>query len=537
MPLPFPHGDGPGQIANGHNYDVNDTPGYVGGRFIGFGEFATSAITNRAAWALSTNIDYIYQKYASAIAVPQVDKFTATGASRYHLSTLVFCGDGVTYPVMASEGLMLLFSVLDDQYNTLTDGLGNEVRVSSVMDTTDTSSVYGTSFAQSPWVHFCTVNPETGAVVQATYVIPAPQVVRLVYGVQSSLEFLPVDALIRYKVMSGEEVPAGVLLLDGSRSMLGDLDMGGNNILAGPSISLTDPASSNLFTMDVGVGGTTLTTHVSGVGDATLVSDPNSGVGLSSLESFDLGSAINPWGTIWAYDLNIAGHYTPLLTVDYSFMEDFGVRFPPSYYPDLPGGAVVGTWLQVVGDTDSSMFKDMDVVLNRSTVLYLKAPTTPGAIGFNGPPLFISPTASLLKFSVGFALPVLSDTCGGDLYTVIAGFNPDTIATDTGAYFLIDESAVMYAVWKDDTGNFRTPISAVTVLPNVWYDCTISFNPTSVDFLVNGVIVFTTPFTVASRALLVSVPLRLTNLEGTTKSLWIDYAEIHTEGHQPRLHS
>ena len=231
MPLPFPHGDGPGQIANGHNYDVNDTPGYPGGRFIGFGEDATSARTNRAAWALSSNIDYIYQKYAAAIAIPQMDKFTSTGTSSYSLSALVFCGDD-TYPPDhdAAEGLMLLFSVLDDQYNALTDGDGNEVRISRVMDTADTDPVYGTGFVQSPVVHFCTVNPKTGVLVLDPYPIPADQVVRIAYGVASSLEYLPVDAFTRYKVMSGEEVPAGVLLLDGSLPMAGDMSMGGHNI-------------------------------------------------------------------------------------------------------------------------------------------------------------------------------------------------------------------------------------------------------------------------------------------------------------------
>jgi hypothetical protein len=241
MPLPFPHGYGPGQIANGHNYDVNDTPGFPGGRFVGFGEDATSAIANRPAWALSSNIDYIYQKYAAPIAIPQMDKFISEGASSYDLTALIFCGDD-TYPPDhdAAEGLMLLFSVLDDQYNALTDGDGNEVRVSRVMDTADTNPVYGTGFVQSPVVHFCTVNPKTGVLVLDPYLIPADQVVRIAYGVASSLESLPVDAFTRYKVMSGEEVPAGVLLLDGSLPMAGDMSMGGHNISSCAGITNED---------------------------------------------------------------------------------------------------------------------------------------------------------------------------------------------------------------------------------------------------------------------------------------------------------
>jgi hypothetical protein len=47
--------------------------------------------------------------------------------------------------------------------------------------------------------------------------------------------------------------------------------------------------------------------------------------------------------------------------------------------------------------------------------------------------------------------------------------------------------------------------------------------------------VYTTDFTAASKALLISVPLRLTNTYGVDpKQMWIDYTEMHTEGHQPR---
>ena len=101
MPLPFPHGSAAGQIANNAFYDTGVTPGSSGGKFIGFGEYGTSAIVNRGFWALSSNIDYIYQKYSSAIAVPQVDKYTSAGESKYNLDTLVFCGD-VSYPPAAS---------------------------------------------------------------------------------------------------------------------------------------------------------------------------------------------------------------------------------------------------------------------------------------------------------------------------------------------------------------------------------------------------------------------------------------------------
>lgn len=429
MPLPFPHGTASGQIANGSFFDNGDTPGSVGGRFVGFGEYGTSAIGNRAAWALSCNIDYLYRSHSSPKAKPAIAKFTSSGVAQFVIPDTVFCGDD-TPPLPLPEAMLLLFAVLDNQYYTLKDGSGNDVRVSNV---TLSGDMYGHGFVVSPTVTFCTVNPSTGAVVEDPYTIPNDVVVQVAYGSQSSLEDLPIGALLRFGVLG-------------------------------------------------------LRSGAAGSGGASQSPD------------------------------------------DYVFAkEDFGIYAPATYLP----GATIGTWLQVVGDTDGYMFKDVDVVFDRSTILEITTPPIPGSIELKGPPLYLAPTASLLKFSVGFALYSLSNACGGETYTVIAGFNPDTIATDTGAYFFIDEHSHMYAVWKDDTGD-DSALIPITIQPQVWYDCTISFNATSVDFIVNGVIVYTTDFTAASKALLISVPLRITNTYGNAKYMWADYAEIHTEGHQSR---
>jgi len=240
MALPFPHGSGPGQIANGNNFDPNDTPGLPGGRFIGFGENASSAITNRAAWALSTNIDYIYQNYTAYKAIPAAFDFTAGtgGVSSITITDYVFAGDD-TYPSVLVDGMMFLFAVLDGQYNALTDEAGNEVRVSDI--TKAGLSIYGSgTFQADVNLPFCTVNPITGAVVAPSYTIPEGTVVRVMYPSRSSLEKLPIDVFTRFKVMSSEEVPAGVLLLDGSLPMAGDLRLGSHNLLACASISNED---------------------------------------------------------------------------------------------------------------------------------------------------------------------------------------------------------------------------------------------------------------------------------------------------------
>ena len=541
MPLPFPHGSGPGQIANGHNYDDHDTPGFPGGRFIGFAEFATSAITNRAAWALSSNIDYIYQKYASAIAVPQVDKYTSSGSSSHLMNALVFCGD-VTYPPTAAEGLMLLFSVLDDQYNALTDGAGNEVRVSSVVDVISGGSAYGTGFVQSPIVHFCTVNPETGVVVLNPYPIPAAQVVRIAYGIASSLEYLPVDAFTRYKVMSGEEIPAGVLLLDGSLPMAGNLNMGGNSISSVSSIGLTD-LTSDLFTMSVGAGVTTLTTHMSGVGDATLVSDPNNGIGLRSVESFDLGSSTDPWGTVWAYDLVLSGPHRPLLSDDdYYFKEDFACLESNSC---IGTSIKVGTWLYLSGTTSAGLTPPgSPSTYGRSTVNELFPTTAPSAYATINGPALLDLQGDLIHALVGFALDTLPDPSGDD-YTLSFGFNVTLPAASLQAFILVkDEGAGagthMYLVYGDgDYGHSDDlgPVSAQT-----WYDVHMAFGAGNISVYVNGVLAepavsCVLPAQDSPGYVFTALRLDLTGgfdcgYVGPTAE--IDYATLYSQGHQPR---
>jgi hypothetical protein len=487
MPLPFPHGTAPGQIANGAFFDNGDTPGSTGGRFIGFGEYGASAITNRGLWALSCDIDYLYQSHSSPKANPAIAKFTSTGVAQFDIIDTVFCGDDdPTLPL--PEAMLLLFAVLDEQYYTLKDGSGNDVRVSDV--TRVGSSMYGNEFVENPTVTFCTVNPSTGAVVQDPYTIPDGVVVQVAYGSQSSLEDLPIGALLRFGVLGLRSGGSG-----GSGS-------------ASHWFTTEDPP------VDQGADGDfDLNVATGDVYGPKVGGDWGDPVGNIMGPPGDSGSALSPEDYVFA-------------------KEDFGTYIPPTSLPGTPGGDLIGTWLQVMGDTGGQCYKDVDVVFDRSTVLALLSPA-PGAIGFSGPALYINPTADLLKFSVGFALDTLSDTCSGNTYTVIAGFNPDTIATDTGAYFFIDEEHNMYAVWKDDTGDLSALIS-ITIQPQVWYDCTISFNATSVDFIVNGVVVYTADFTVASKALLLSVPLRLTNTYGANTQMWIDYTEIHTEGHQPR---
>ena len=241
LSLPHPHGNASGQIAHTAQYEVTNTPGSNGGRFIGFGEPGSSAIANRSAWALSENVNYLFGLLSADKALQTGEAFTSTGQSSFHLTESVFTGDS-SYPGSGPtdpEGMFNLFAVLDDQYSEIVDAAGNEVQVYAVYETTNTTSCYKQGFVTNPWLHFCTVNPTTGVVIQSTYVIPALQKVRVLYGKKSSLGDLPADAFTRFKVASSQEIPGGVILQDGSRSMLGNLNAGGHSVVNAASVRST----------------------------------------------------------------------------------------------------------------------------------------------------------------------------------------------------------------------------------------------------------------------------------------------------------
>jgi hypothetical protein len=246
MALPFPHGTGSGQIANGAQYSVTDTPGSTGGRFVGFGEPGSSAIANRAAWALSMNIDYVYTTILSADkAVNRGVKFTSANQDTYQILDSVFCGNN-TYPgayPTNPEGMRALFGVHDALFNPLTDGAGNEVQVASVYDATRDHSVYMQGFVTNPVLYFCTVNPSTGVVVNPDYTIPVSTVVNIIYAAHSTLATLPIDAFTRYSSITGEEVPAGVILQDGTRPMNANLNLNTHSIISCQSIGLAPTGS------------------------------------------------------------------------------------------------------------------------------------------------------------------------------------------------------------------------------------------------------------------------------------------------------
>jgi hypothetical protein len=232
-----PHGTSAGQIGHNANIDTGLTPGSDGGKFIGFGEDGTSSIGNRAHWALSENIDHVYQEVHREIAIPKGYNRTAGAVEssfQFPSGEEIWTGD-TTYPGVAGtsdpEGMQMLFDVLDSNYNELTDSSDNEIRVGMVKESAGVTDIYQGEFQDQPRIYFVAVDPLTGVVVTDPYTIPAATNYKVMCGIKSTVAELPADALIRYKVQGASEVEAGTFLQDGSRAMTGDLDIDGNNIL------------------------------------------------------------------------------------------------------------------------------------------------------------------------------------------------------------------------------------------------------------------------------------------------------------------
>jgi hypothetical protein len=229
-PYPHPHGVDPGEIGHGAQIDTGSTPGSTGGKFIGFGEEGTSAIANRAAWALSENCDWLYARMIAEMATPQIAAWTVPGgglsAYTFALTVDVYCGS-VGYS--GQEGIDRLFTILDSNYNQLTDSTnGSKVVVKSVRDG-DGDDVLGTGFVTNPVLTFKTVNPVTGVEVSASYTIPSGSY-KIIYGIKGGLSDVTPDLISLLAIRTAEELPAGVVFQDGSRPMFGDLNLNSNSL-------------------------------------------------------------------------------------------------------------------------------------------------------------------------------------------------------------------------------------------------------------------------------------------------------------------
>jgi hypothetical protein len=228
MALPFPHGVGPGDIAETSAYDTTGIGSVATKRFIGVGEDLTSAIANRPHWALSENIDYLYQVISADRALPAEHNFTAAGATpKVQLSGEVWVATPAgSYPVVKQDGLNILFSVLDADFNELIDPItGEQVYVEEVKDAGEVATVYKTpadGFEPNPYVYF-----GSGGI---SYPIPNLTVVNVMYGLRGAFETMPTDTFLKRSVQFGEEFPAEGFRHDGSIPMTGDLDMDGNDV-------------------------------------------------------------------------------------------------------------------------------------------------------------------------------------------------------------------------------------------------------------------------------------------------------------------
>lgn len=262
MPLPYPHGTASGEIGNNALIDLGNTPGSTGGKFVGFGEEGVSSIANRASWALSENIDYVYDRLSTPFAMAEMASWTPAGGSgtKYQFTggstSEVWVGDPSYLPETQLKRDQL-FSLLDSNFNQLIDGSSNKVVVRLVQDSTETNNVFGTGdgFETDPVIKFQTVNPSTGVVVNPSYTIPDGTAVYVVHGRYQTFENLPPDAFTKIPIRVGEEVPAGVVLQDGTRPMTGNLNLNTHLIQnitgiygpVGDDLTIAPDAASSLF--------------------------------------------------------------------------------------------------------------------------------------------------------------------------------------------------------------------------------------------------------------------------------------------------
>jgi len=425
MALPFPHGTASGQIGHGVSIDDADAPGSVGGRFVAFGEDGLSRTTNRSSWALSKNIDYIYQTYSAAKAAPGFYNFVSAAQDYANLPGEVFVGNS-SYPGGSppSEmdrviGLSLLFSVVGANYAVLTDTIGHEVRVYDVRTSDDSATVYkgGLSpapgfngFHTTPKLKFCLVDPSTLEVTDADYTIPTSTIVNVIYGTQASLETLSIDALLRV-MFSKNGIPGGVILQNGTRPMLAALDLSNNQL---SNVERVDGGAGVLKFTDVNTG----LLPLSETGEGSITHDVVPAAHLSLL-----GAINSATKTLSGFVQNRVIVKTGSLTFDGS---TGNVNIPAGNVYTIGGETFVtptGGYTVVVPADAAAYFVAIDHGVGHSPNRSLIIAPMSGLAGLSGSSLIIAQTARAVSgtFSAGVDLRTTGRRLAGKFDVFVGG--------------------------------------------------------------------------------------------------------------------
>ena len=228
------------------NVTAYDVAGAHCSRAVEFGEDGTSAATNRLGYALAKNDEYQQARLEAPMARPTSVSWTPSGGSgsSYTFSGVnLFVGDA-TYLTETQDVRDSLICVLDSNYNELLDTYGNRVCVKSIKNAGETSTIVGDQpgsggdgngfYSGGAVIRFKSVNPVNGSEYLPTVDIPDGTYVILVFGIAGTLdtlatvgsEYMMRDALVRGTIRSATHIPAAAFLRDGSRPMLGNINMG-----------------------------------------------------------------------------------------------------------------------------------------------------------------------------------------------------------------------------------------------------------------------------------------------------------------------
>ncbi len=240
MPLPHPHGNAaPGDLfydTDGAKVNWVDMAGPFGSRVVEVGEDGLSIIANRMAVALGKNDAWLSAANESSLAKLDYVGFTPAGGNG---GSFTFTGLNVwvgtsLYGAENQHVRNQIITVLDENYNEVLDTDGSRVVVKTIKDNGDVASVVGGGFEAAPLITFQTVHPVTGAVISASHDLPDGVPVVFAFGVAHLFEELSApanrdkmrDMIAKGVIFNAARAPAHVFLTDGSRKLIGDLDLG-----------------------------------------------------------------------------------------------------------------------------------------------------------------------------------------------------------------------------------------------------------------------------------------------------------------------
>ena len=246
---------------------VADAAGAAGSRAVEFGEDGSSAAVNRGLYAAGKNTDYIFAAFQRDLAKPERVAWTpaAGNGGSYTFAGLKVWVGNVSYPD-TQESLNRLFVVLDAFGRELIDPTtGWRVVVDLVENPAAPGvSIVGNEFFTGAKVFFDLQNPYTLALAGAPYVIPNGTDVSFSFAIAKTAENLcafaghpdgdtpeEIHDIGARLIFGGSRTPAEAFLADGSRTMVGNMNLGlyglKDQYVTGAAVPLGDASAASVY--------------------------------------------------------------------------------------------------------------------------------------------------------------------------------------------------------------------------------------------------------------------------------------------------